>query len=197
MRRGIPRPRSGGPGVSIARPRTRIHQTRSGGLHVLFRHAGGLRSWAGRPVPGVDERADGGYVVWWPADGLPIRSPGPPAPFPRWLIQALARAIKKRHARSAAQFERAERSGDPGALERFVTRLPPGQRNVGLFWAAARAGEAGLANAETALVQAAMASGLDAIEAIRTVRSGIARRARDGRRGERWRVASSPRSRTD
>jgi hypothetical protein len=104
-------------------PATRIHQTRSGGLHVLFRHAGGLRSWAGRPVPGVDGRADGGHVVWWPVDGLPIRSPGPPAPFPRWLIQALACAIKKRHARSAAQFERAERSGDPGALERFVALI--------------------------------------------------------------------------
>jgi bifunctional DNA primase/polymerase-like protein len=31
---------------------TRIHLTRSGGLHVLFRHARGLRRWAGRPVPG-------------------------------------------------------------------------------------------------------------------------------------------------
>ena len=40
-----------------------------------------------------------------------------------------------------------------------------------------------VANAEGALVQAAMAAGLDAIEATRTVRSGIARGARDGRRG--------------
>jgi len=86
-----------------------------------------------------------------------------------WLIQALARAIKKRHARFAAQFESAERSGDPGALERFVTRLAP-EQHVGLFWAAARAGEAGLATSETALVQAAMVNGIDAIKAIRTVR---------------------------
>ena len=164
-------------------PATHIHLTRSGGLHVLFRHARGLRCWAARPVPGVDGRADGGYVVWWPADGLPIRSPGPPAPFPRWLIQALARAIKKRHARSAAQYQRSTETGDPGALERFVACLTPGTRNHATFWAACSAGEAGIPNAEGALVQAAMAAGLDAIEATRTVRSGIARGARDGRRG--------------
>jgi hypothetical protein len=164
-------------------PATRIHQPRSGGLCVLFRHADGLRCRAGRPVPGVDGRADGGYVVWWPGDGLPIRSPGPPAPFPRWLIQALARAIKKRHTRSAAQYQRSAEAGDISVLERFMTRLTPGTRNHATFWAACRAGEAGIPNAEGALVQAAMAAGLDAIEATRTMRSGTARGARDGRRG--------------
>jgi len=29
-------------------PPTRIHRTRSGGLHVLFKHSGGLRSSAGK-----------------------------------------------------------------------------------------------------------------------------------------------------
>jgi hypothetical protein len=41
-------------------PATRTHRTRSGGLHLLFRHQSGLRCWAGRPVAGVDGRGDGG-----------------------------------------------------------------------------------------------------------------------------------------
>jgi hypothetical protein len=82
-----------------------------------------------------------------------------------------------------AQYQRSTETGDPGALDHFVARLTPGTRNHATFWAACRAGEAGIANAETALVQAAMAAGPDAIEATRIVRSGIARGARDGRRG--------------
>src|SRR5437763_3169884 len=42
-------------------PPTRVHRTRSGGLHVLFRHHPGLRCWAARPVVGVDGRSTGGY----------------------------------------------------------------------------------------------------------------------------------------
>lgn len=45
-------------------PPTWAHRTRSGGLHLLFQHAKGLRCWAGRPVAGIDGRGDGGYIVW-------------------------------------------------------------------------------------------------------------------------------------
>jgi hypothetical protein len=60
---------------------TRRHRTRSGGLHLLFRHAAGLGSSHSYPVAGVDLRADGGYIVWWPGTGsrsstCPL-SPGP------------------------------------------------------------------------------------------------------------------------
>ena len=44
-------------------PATRTHRTRSGGLHVLFEHAAGMRCWTGRPVSGIDGRADGGYIA--------------------------------------------------------------------------------------------------------------------------------------
>jgi hypothetical protein len=37
-------------------PRTRTHQTRSGGLHILFDHADGVRSSAGKIAPGIDVR---------------------------------------------------------------------------------------------------------------------------------------------
>src|SRR5271168_3008733 len=41
-------------------------RTRSGGLHLIFRHQPGVRCWIGRPVPGVDGRGDGGFAIWWP-----------------------------------------------------------------------------------------------------------------------------------
>ena len=63
-----------------------------------------------------------------------------------------------------------------------MTRLTPGTETMPRS-GPLRAGEAGIPNAEGALVQAAMAAGLDAIEATRTMRSGTARGARDGRRG--------------
>ena len=47
-------------------PVTRVHRTPRGGLHLFFKHAPGLRCSRGRIAPGVDVRADGGYVIWWP-----------------------------------------------------------------------------------------------------------------------------------
>ena len=47
-------------------PVTRVHHTPRGGLHFFFKHAPGLRCSRGRIAPGVDVRADGGYVIWWP-----------------------------------------------------------------------------------------------------------------------------------
>jgi hypothetical protein len=71
-------------------PATRTHRTRSGGLHLLFAHLPALRCWTGRPVSGVDGRADGGYIVWWPAVGMPVLCDPPLAPWPEWLIEELA-----------------------------------------------------------------------------------------------------------
>jgi Bifunctional DNA primase/polymerase, N-terminal len=158
---------------------TQINQSRRG-YHLIYRTPDPpVRNSASVLARGVDIRGEGGCCVWWPAVGEPIRSLGPPAPFPRWIIQALARIAKKRLQATSGDIGS---SGDIGGLERFVSRLTPGTRNHGLFWAAARAGEAGIAGAETALIHAAMVSGLNAIEARSTVRSGMARGARDGKR---------------
>jgi hypothetical protein len=66
-------------------PPTRVHRTRSGGLHLIFRHAPGMRCSTSKITPGLDIRADGGYVIWWPAAGLPVLCDAPLAPFPEWL----------------------------------------------------------------------------------------------------------------
>ena len=70
-------------------PPARMHETRSGGRHLIFQHWPGLRCSASKPAPGVDVRADGGYVIWWPARGYPVLTNAPiaewPAANPRWL----------------------------------------------------------------------------------------------------------------
>ena len=71
-------------------PATRIHCTQSGGFHLVFIHQPGLRSWAGRPFLGIDGRGDGGYIIWWPAVGLPVLCNAPLVPWPAWLLEELS-----------------------------------------------------------------------------------------------------------
>lgn len=66
-------------------PETRINRSRSGGLHVVLQHVPGARNAEGRPVPGVDARGEGGYMIWWPAAGCEVLDPVAPAPWPDWL----------------------------------------------------------------------------------------------------------------
>jgi len=78
-----------------ALPLTRVHSTRRQGVHLLFRHAPGLRCNTDRIAPGVDVRADGGYFIWWPREGLPWED-HPLCEWPDWL---LAEATKRQRAK--------------------------------------------------------------------------------------------------
>ncbi len=66
-------------------PTTRAYRTRSGGLHLYFQHAPGIRNVEGKPVPGIDVRGEGGYVIFWFGAGCDCLDPAPPAPWPHWL----------------------------------------------------------------------------------------------------------------
>jgi hypothetical protein len=153
-------------------PVTRVHRTRSGGLHIFFKHHTGVRCSAGQIAPGVDVRADGGYVIWWPAVGCPVLSDNEPVQWPAWLV-----AWKS----PPKQLNRAVVPNDHSlaGLVRTVALAPEGERNRITFWAACRAGEmvaSGLLPGERAaaiIAEAAARAGLPAAEARRTAISGI------------------------
>src|SRR5262249_16654349 len=75
-----------------ALPTTRAHLTQRG-LHLLFKHADGLRCSAGRIAPGIDVRADGGYAIWWPREGLPVED-HPICEWPDWLLKEALEACR-------------------------------------------------------------------------------------------------------
>ena len=152
---------------------TWVVRTRSGGLHLWYHHAPGLRCSAGLIAPGIDVRADGGYVISWHAAGLPVLCDAERAPWPLWL---------------PAQPKAASRDPEPlrvpddrqtAALIRFVALSPESQRNCRLYWAACRmagmvaSGFLAAAQAEALLVHSAMHAGLGEIEAQKTSRSGL------------------------
>lgn len=157
-------------------PRTRAHRTRSGGLHLVFQHSPGLRCWAGRPVPGVDGRGDGGFAIWWPAAGFPVRCDAPLACWPPWLLTDLQLLRSAKHSKTKVTIP------DDCALAGLVRKIAcaaEGERNSLTFWAACRAGEmvaSGLIGTDTAaavIANAAMLSGLPRTEAERTAWSGV------------------------
>jgi hypothetical protein len=73
-------------------PRTRAVRTRSGGVHLFFKSTPGLRISAGKIAPGVDIRAEGGYVVDWESMGNEVLHDVPPAEMPDWLVVKLKQA---------------------------------------------------------------------------------------------------------
>jgi putative DNA primase/helicase len=68
----------------------RVHKTRRG-HHLIYKMpAAEIRNSAGKLAPGVDVRAEGGYVIWWPAHGLEATGDlSDVADPPAWLIDAL------------------------------------------------------------------------------------------------------------
>jgi hypothetical protein len=159
-------------------PKTRVHTTRSGGVHGLFRHAAGLRCSASRIARGVDVRADGGYIIWWPATGLRLMRDAPLADWPQWLLETLMPASPPASKPVAARVVVPD-SRALAQIVRRVARAQEGERNAIAFWAGCRAGEmvaSGLLDADTAaaiIAEAATLAGLAYSEAERAARSGI------------------------
>jgi Bifunctional DNA primase/polymerase, N-terminal len=169
-------------------PPTRVHQTRSGGLHLLFRHAAGLRCSVGRIAPGIDVRSTGGFLIWWPVAGLPVLCDAPAAQWPQWLLDELTPpAPASRHTgawappsdyRARARYAAAALRS---AVER-VARAPVGTRNTALnseTYGLGRLVAAGLLDGQyvaDALAAAAVAAGLTPHEIAATLRSAFGAR---------------------
>jgi len=168
-------------------PATRTHHTRSGGRHLLFRPHTGIRTTTGRIARHVDTRGHGGYIIWWPAEGLPVDhpemgQPGTPlAEVPEWLVEAAKPPLPNRivisrsgwpkrrrplaNGRHSPLAAMAARSKIEGAIG-FAAAAPEGRRDNSTFWAACRlielaaAGALDLDEAEQLIIAAAAENGL-------------------------------------
>jgi hypothetical protein len=158
-------------------PTTRAHRTRSGGIHLLFGYASGIKCSVGQIAPGIDIRSDGGYIIHWPSAGFPVLCDAAIAPLPAWLERRLR--IEPRPINNVVQLvPNMERRALRG-LVRTLVAAGEGKRNRVLFWAACRAAEMidagnlseGEAIAE--LTAAATYVGLEARETTRTIQSGL------------------------
>lgn len=159
-------------------PRTRTYRTRSGGLHLLFRHADGVRNSEGKIAKGVDIRGCGGYAISWFAAGCESVDESPLAEWPQWLLREVLPPPKPTNL--PPQYVS---KGDPdagiNAVCRLVATATVGQRNSLLFWGGCRFAERirnrrmSSATAENLLVDAARAAGLSDREARMTIRSAM------------------------
>jgi hypothetical protein len=149
--------------------------TPSGGLHLYYLGTGQA---SGR-LPGqhLDFKATGGYVLAPPSavgsrPYRPIRPQleridGEAGPRLHWTAVAGLLAPTQPFLRNA----RPPGHADADRLAAWVARLPEGNRNAGLFWAACRAFEADHPGALDALADAAQAAGLAEREIVRTIAS--------------------------
>ena len=113
-------------------PATRMHRTRSGGIHCPFRHRAGLLNSVCKIAPGVDVRASGGYVIWWPSHGFPVVD-HELAKWPEWLTPPEPPPPPRRDPPSPRQAVAAVEG-----IVRVVATAPKGQRNAVTYWGARR-----------------------------------------------------------
>ena len=118
--------------------RTRTHRTRSGGLHLIYRHADGVRNSASRIAPGVDVRGSGGYFISIPSPGYLAVDDAPIAPWPEWLLApglALPPPVPERPIGSASIEPIADKrvAADIDALLYRLSRAPDGAKRATLI----------------------------------------------------------------
>ena len=165
-------------------PATRIHRTGSGGLHLVYLHRAGLRGSASKIAPGIDVRADGGYFIWWPCEGLDVCDT-PLAEWPSWLEWLIAEPEERAprinvDANDPFAAAGALSMGTIEGLIQTVANAPKGQRNAVTYWASCRMreriteGQIAEALARDIILEAAHVAGLPRWEAARTFKSAMA-----------------------
>jgi hypothetical protein len=163
-------------------PTTRIHRTRSGGLHYLFQPNRDLTNTVSKLAVGVDTRVKGGYVIWWPASGFPVQNEDLLAAWPEHLLEKLKPVARTAYAnnicwRPSPRFDFAQIKGAVG----FAASAPEGMRDRSTFWAACRlvemagAGAIALEDAEELIIAAAVENGLGAAIGAKKFQSALRR----------------------
>jgi hypothetical protein len=156
---------------------TRTYRTRSGGLHLYFRHREGVTNSQGKIASGIDTRGEGGYVIYWFATGFECLDQSPAVEWPVWLFNEL----KKSPPLPLRPAARARTSDPDKAIDGILGVLREareGDRNGKLFWAACRLYERGLPQTaiEAMLLPIARDIGLsDPRENVATIRSATRR----------------------
>ncbi len=157
-------------------PPTRAYHTRSGGRHIYFQHAPGVRNTGSKLAKGVDTRGDGGYVIYWFGAGYHFIDPAQPAPWPDWLLECvLWQPPPPSPQRTSPDYHDKAIEG----VIRTVAATTEGSRNRNnvLYWGAkrlrerAQAGQIGQTEAAALLLAAAVSTGIPEIEARRTIAS--------------------------
>jgi hypothetical protein len=173
-------------------PRTLAAVTGRGGYHMVYAHPGGkIMSGAGKGGPGVDVKADGGYVVGppsvHPVTRRPYRWLGSPGddltPLPAFWAERLRESTRRPRPARAVSIPARGRGGYAMAALRYeleeVLSAGDGTRNTSLHLAAWNLGQlvaAGMLAAdrtESLLCQAGERIGLPPAEVRRTVASGF------------------------
>jgi Bifunctional DNA primase/polymerase, N-terminal len=158
-------------------PETLTFRSRSRGLHLYLAHSDVVGCTTSKITKGIDTRANGGYAIWWFAAGYDCLHYSRPAPWPAWLLAAMAPppALPRR----AYSPRPGDDTGSVAGLLRTVAGAAEGERNTILHWAACRfaervcAGQISAAEAEVRLVAAGLAAGLEEPGARATARSGL------------------------
>jgi hypothetical protein len=94
-----------------------IYQTQSGGFHVFCRYSSGDSSGRNVYAPGVDVRADGGYVIRWDLVGLRVVREAVPEAWP-FLPPTEAKRLYFN-----GRVKRHEASFEPAHRDRFAAEL--------------------------------------------------------------------------
>ena len=149
--------------------------TPSGGMHLYY---SGTGQASGRlPDCHLDFKATGGYVLAPPSavGGRSYRliqhQPGRMGQTAGGRLDWAAAVALLEPRQPHPQPARPPGHADTGRLAAWVARLPEGNRNAGLFWAACRAAETGHPGALDALAEAAQTAGLPEQEIARTIAS--------------------------
>jgi hypothetical protein len=160
-------------------PDTRTHVTRSGGRHLLFRPHDEFRCSAGKIWKHIDTRGLGGYVIWWPAEGLEVLHTGKLATVPDWTLAKLNPPAPAPcpSSKVSTSSEQAQRKLD--GIIRTIASAGVGERNHITFWGACRLAEMvaqsvlGRDDALEIAIEAASRAGLPRHEARRTALSAF------------------------